>query len=104
MYKLSLSSELELQRQLEKLLKPLGPNFEKEVVLDKKNRVDFMLDGWAIEVKLKGSSRAIYRQCQRYCKFDKVKGLILITNKSHGFPSLMNGKKIFVFPLGHVWL
>lgn len=77
----------------------------KELSLDKDNIIDFFVyDGIGIEVKIKGSKREIFRQCTRYCEFDEIKSLILITNLSMGFPEQINGKDCYVFKLGNAWL
>ena len=42
---------------------------QKEYRLDKNNIIDFFLySEIGIEAKLKGQKRAIYKQCERYCK------------------------------------
>lgn len=76
----------------------------KEHTLDKKSRIDFMVEGVGIEVKIKGSSLGILKQCERYCEFEEVKALILVTNRSMGFPKTLNGKPCYVFALGRSWL
>lgn len=82
--------------------------FTREYYLDKEklNKPDFFETefGIAIEVKIKGQKKAIYRQCERYCKFDQVKYLILCTNKSLGFPPEINGKPCYYIHLGKAWL
>lgn len=94
--------EKALQSQLANHLAPLG--FQREYRLDAKNIPDFFLEGVAIEVKIKGGRMAIYRQCERYCKFDQVKSLILITNRAMGLPTTINDKPVYLFNLGKAWL
>lgn len=74
--------------------------------LDKKNIPDFFhrLYGIAIEVKIKGTARQIYKQCERYCGFDETEVLILCTNKSMGFPPEINGKPCYFINIGKAWL
>jgi hypothetical protein len=82
-----------------------GPSVEREVVLDHKNRIDFLVsDSLGIEVKIGGQKRAIYKQCERYCGFEKIKSLLLVTNRSMGFPEQINGKDCYVLNLGKAWL
>ncbi len=80
--------------------------FSREHRLDAKNIPDFFIDndGIAIEVKIKGNPKQIYKQCERYCKFDSVKKLILVTNKSMGFPKEINGKDCYFVNIGKAWL
>lgn len=99
-YRFTLASEQALQQQIHQVL----PQFQREHRFDKKNRIDFFNTGIGIEVKIKGGRMAIYRQCERYCKFDSVTGLILITNVAMGFPKDINGKPCYVISLGERWL
>lgn len=77
---------------------------QKEYTLDDKNRIDFLIGSVGIEVKIKGSKRDIYKQCERYCGFDTIKELVLVTNKSMGLPGKINGKDCFIIKLGMAWL
>ena len=98
--KLPLQSEAELQKAILKFL----PEAQPEYRLDPKSRIDFFVNGIGIEVKIKGQARAIYKQCERYCGFDQIQALVIVTNRSMGFPKEMCGKPIFVFKLGTAWL
>ena len=77
---------------------------EREYRLDNKNIPDFFINGLAIEVKIKGSKTSIYKQCKRYCEFDEVKALLLVTNRTMGFPKDINGKDCYFHSLGKSWL
>lgn len=99
-YRFTLTSESELQKEIGTIL----PQAVREYRLDAKNRLDFFLEGIAIEVKIKGGAKDIYKQCERYCAFDEVRSLILITNRSMGFPPEINGKPCYVLKLGRSWL
>ena len=103
-YKFSLNTEDELKLQMAKVLDDNQIPYIKEHRLDAKNRVDFFIYEHAIEVKVKGGAKKIFRQCERYCGFDTVKGLVLVTNKSMGFPEMVNGKPCYVMSLGKSWL
>jgi len=102
-----LHDEKVLQRDIyTALLEIMDPGFViKELQLDPDNIIDFFVyDGIGIELKIKGSKRQIYKQCERYCRFDEIKSLILITNLSMGFPEQINGKDCYVLKLGSAWL
>jgi hypothetical protein len=102
-----LHDEKELQREIHSgLLEVMDPGFViKELELSPESIIDFFVyDGIGIELKIKGSKRQIYRQCERYCQFDVIKSLILITNLSMGFPEQINGKDCYVLKLGRAWL
>lgn len=88
------------------LLSALGGSaVHREFILDHKNTIDFLIGGdCGIEVKIGGAKRTIYKQCERYCSFNRVKSLILVTNRSMGFPEQINGKDCYVLNLGKAWL
>src|SRR3954469_19631495 len=102
----NLQDEKELQIQMFNYLSELTIPVEKEHHLDSKNIPDFFFpdQGIALEVKIKGSARHIYAQCERYTCFTEVKGIILITNRSMGFPAEINGKPAYFIKLGTAWL
>jgi hypothetical protein len=103
-YKFNLTDEKDTQREILKVLMENQINFHREYRLDSKNILDFFADGIGVEVKIKGRARSIYKQCERYCQFEEVKGLILITNKTIGFPKEINQKPCWILNLGKAWL
>lgn len=103
----NLHDEKILQEEIYKaLVKALGDvRVEKEFEFDKNNIIDFRIDcSMGIEVKIKASKRAIYKQCERYCQFDTINSILLITNSSMGFPEQINGKDCYVLNLSKAWL
>lgn len=103
----TLQDEKVLQAEINsELLLAFGlPEVEREFILDKKNTIDFFISSaWGVEVKVCGQKRAIYKQCERYCGFEKIKALLLVTNRSMGFPKQINGKDCYVLNLGKAWL
>lgn len=104
-YKFDLTNEKRLQLEIWKIL---GDTIHivPEYRLDKGSVIDFLLPTLSIglEVKIKGSSTSIYRQCIKYCEYDEIQSLILITNKSMGLPETINGKKCYLMSLGKAWL
>lgn len=96
-YSFPIMNEKTLQNDLYQVLKKF--NVEKEYHFDSKSIVDFFVDGIAIEVKIKGSKVGIYKQCERYCKYDEVKILILVTSRYTGFPTEMNNKPVYIVHL-----
>lgn len=99
-----LNDEKNLQAAMQQHLEGDGRPFMREHVLGPGDVVDFMVDGIAVEVKIKGQRRAIYRQCKRYAAHEAVEGLLLITNVAMGFPEEMEGKPTAVLNLGRAWL
>lgn len=102
--RMRLTTEAQLKADMATLFKQRGLAYTPEYSLDATSRPDFFLDGVTIEVKIKGNAKSIYKQCVRYCEFDEVKDLILVTNRSHGFPPEINGKPCYVVNVGRAWL
>ena len=100
----NLTSESQLQQEISQVFATQNLTINREVRLSERDRPDFMVDGIAIEVKIKGSKKEIYKQCVRYCEHDSVTTLILVTSKSMGFPPFINDKPCFVVVLGRNWL
>ena len=99
-----LEVEKETQAAIEQKFKDNGIEYSREHKLDQNNIPDFFIDGIAIEIKIKGNAKSIYKQCERYCQFEEVKSLILVTNRSMGFPKEINGKPCYFINLGKAWL
>lgn len=102
----NLHNEKILQAEIHDCLLSLhGISVVREFVLDRKNTIDFLIgEDVGIEVKIGGAKRAIFRQCERYCQFDRIKELLLVTNRSMGFPPQINGKDCYILNLGKAWL
>ena len=92
-----LSDEKATQAQIEQLLSEF--EVSREHRLSQHHVVDFMIDGVAVEIKVKGQATAILRQCEKYCSFDEVKALVLVTGRSMGFPEELNGKPCYYISL-----
>lgn len=103
-FKFPLQDEKFLQSAIQLKFDENKIEYKREHRLDSKNIPDFFIDGVAIEIKIKGNAKSIYRQCERYCSFESVNELILITNRSMGFPKEINGKPCYVIKLGVAWL
>lgn len=100
-----LTNEKAVQASLSELFKEHNIIHKREVVLSAGNVVDFSFqDGLFMEVKIKASKRAIYRQCKRYCEHEQVAGLILASATAMGFPDEVHGKPCWVASLGVGWL
>jgi hypothetical protein len=100
-----LNSEKALQEAIAIKFKSNFLGHQREYELNQHNIADFYIHGGvAIEVKIKASAKEIYRQCERYCQFDEVKSLILVTNRAMGFPKEINRKPCYLLNLGKAWL
>jgi hypothetical protein len=102
--RLPLSSEQRLQDAIEKRFADAGLAFEREKRLSAHDVVDFMVGTIAVEVKIKGGKRDIYRQCSRYCEHESVAEIVLVTNLAMGLPEEICGKPASIFNLAMAWL
>lgn len=100
----SVHDEKRVQAEMEELFLEAKINHSREHQLKPNGIIDFMFDGIGVEVKVKGSVEAIYKQCVRYCEHDDVKALVLVTARSMGFPEEINGKPCYYFSLSRALL
>lgn len=97
----SLGDEKRLQIEIAEAFTSHNIDFTREVHLDKGSIVDFMIDGLAIEVKIrtKTSTMQIYRQLERYCVFPEVEALMVMTSRAISLPDTINGKPVYILSL-----
>ncbi len=67
-------------------------------------RIDFLLDGVGLEIKIGGQARAVLRQLEEYARCSHVRSLILATSKPFAMPASLNGKRLSVVDLSRGWL
>lgn len=103
-YKLNLNNEKLLQSQIVDIFSLNNILHLREHRLDDKNILDFFINGIAIEIKIGGQAKKIYRQCERYAQFDEVKAILLVANKATGFPKSIIGKDCYVLNIGKAWM
>jgi hypothetical protein len=100
-----MESEKLLQQRIYSRLQEEFTNIQREVHLDKNNIIDFLVEEkTGIEIKLQGTKKQIYYQCERYTGFLSVQNLVLVTNKSITLPSTINGKECYTINLSKAWL
>jgi len=100
----NVAGEKALQADVATRLEAAGVEFRREVRLSGYDIIDFMAGAVGIEVKVKGSARAILRQLKRYAAHDEVSSIILLSAVSMGLPSDIGGKPMRVVSLGRAWL
>lgn len=101
----SLQDEKVMQAEIAIAFDKAGRTYSREHHLSDESIPDFFIEGIAIEIKIKGSAMAIYRQCERYCMFPEVKALILVTNKSMALPDeIVKGKPSYLLNPSKAWL
>lgn len=96
------SSEDDLQRGIDGLLKSKGLSSQREVVLGPHDRVDFLLDGGiGIEVKVRGNASDLGAQVERYMESARVESVIVVTSRmTHlALPETISGKRVYVVHL-----
>lgn len=99
-------SEVELQDGIAKVLHGANLNFERELTLPRvegvrmvagvNDRPDFIVDGIAVEVKIKGGLSALLRQMSRYADHPSIRGVLAIGTPRwlDGVPSSLSGKPV----------
>lgn len=103
--RLDMSNEKAAQEQLATILTIAGIEFHREFRLSPADIVDFLVDGIAVELKMRGAQKkAIFRQLQRYAKHPEVRAILLVAGISMGLPNQVEGKDAFVINLGEAWL
>jgi hypothetical protein len=82
-YRYLFADEVQLHEAMAEVLSDRKILFEREKILDAKNRADFWLPDVraAIEVKVDGSLSEAIRQVDRYCHLDQVRGVLLASTK-----------------------
>jgi hypothetical protein len=96
------SNEYDLQAGIAKLLTDEGVAFEREVRINKQDRLDFLTAaGIAIEVKVDGTLASVTRQLYRYATRPEVNQIILVTTRSkhRQLPQAINGKPLYLVQL-----
>ena len=103
--RLSLANEKQTQSDIADVFTVAGIPFEREVRLCEADIVDFMVaDTIAIEVKIKGQRKAIFRQLERYAGHDRVTHILLFTSVAMMLPGEIGGKPAHVASLSRGWL
>lgn len=85
--------EVQLHDRLAQVLTEAGIEYERERILDEKNRADFWLDGLVIEVKVDGGMAEALRQIGRYIDLPHVRGVLLASARYWGAQPLREKPK-----------
>ena len=103
--RIQLATEDQAQVDIGRALAAAGLDARREVVLDAANRVDFMVGEVAVEAKVRGTKRAIWRQVERYAARPEVSAVVIAT--AVAFPrdlGMLHDKPILVASLSRGWL
>lgn len=95
------SDEMALQNGIEELFKKQGWKYERESILSPRNRIDFMVHGVGIEVKVDSSPNTVQRQLWRYADDSRIGALVLVTTRSSHktIPNVILDKPVLIVHL-----
>lgn len=79
--KFHFSNEKDLQQGIAELFQAQGVEYQAEVTLTAKDRIDFLVGSVGIEIKIKSSTNTVTRQLLRYAQRPEIESLILVTTK-----------------------
>jgi hypothetical protein len=101
-----LSAERHTQAGIAAVLELVFPGqVVREARLSAYDRPDFLVEGVAIEVKVRGARRrSIHHQLERYAAHDQVAAVVLFTGVAIGLPPQILGKPAYVVSAGRAWL
>jgi hypothetical protein len=97
-YRFTSYTERSLQDVIARALETAGIDFRREKPLSVEDRPDFLCEGVAVEIKIKGSLADVTRQLHRYAQHPSVTSLLLVTTKAAHtrIAREMNGKPVHV--------
>lgn len=92
-FRFAFADEDDLQQGLADALASLGLAPEREVRLGSAGRIDLLVDGVGIEVKVTGQAARVSAQLSRYAERPEVRELLLVTTRArHRPPHELSGK------------
>jgi len=102
-YKINFTNEKELQQGIAGILDREDVSYGREVVLGAHDRIDFLVEGLGIEVKIGGSLSSLLRQLYQYAKHENIECLLVISSRKSltRLPEEIRGKPIRVIDVGN---
>lgn len=100
-----MSYEFDIHKEIEKVFVENGIEYEREVKIGQRMRIDFLCGKVGVEVKKgKPNRRRVEQQVIKYCGSDMIDSLILVVERSL-FIHLdeVNGKKVYYVALNKLW-
>lgn len=93
-------TEAELHDGVEEALRLAGLRPRREVRIGR-DRLDLLVGGVAVEIKVKGGDRPLLGQAERYLAHDEVEGLVVVTSRVRHLrlPESIAGKPVVVVTL-----
>lgn len=99
-YRFNFVSESDLHDAIAAVLDNGFIDFQREVILSPRDRIDFLIGTVGIEVKVGGSSAAVEAQVRRYTESERVDAVVLVTScaRHAAIARSFNGKPVHVIP------
>lgn len=93
---ISTDDEAVLSKHVALLLAKAGIEYSREVSLTARDRIDYLVQGVGLELKVGGSAASIIRQLDRYAQSERIDALVLVTTRrSHRYlPEHLHGKPV----------
>lgn len=103
--RINVSTEAAAHNDLAAALSAAGLTVQREVKLSARDRIDVLVEGVGVEVKVQGSRRNILKQLERYAESEQITALVLATSAAWpaGFATV-NNKPFFHASLVRGWL
>jgi len=103
-YAFIVRTEADLQLSIAEALKIARIDFEREVRISERDRLDFLCGRVAIEAKVRNKRSDLIRQLHRYCEHPSLDAIVIASTKTiPDVPILFNGKQIrFVLLRGYL--
>lgn len=91
------TTEKDLQDGFEKVFWENGIPFQREFSISERDRLDFLVDGIALEVKIKGSLPDLVRQISRYARHDDIREILVVGTPRWipRVPEAIEGKPVY---------
>ena len=82
---------------METVFREKGISFEREVEITAKDRLDFLVDGIALEVKIKGSLPDLIRKIARYARHESIREILVVGTPRWipQVPAAIEGKPVY---------
>lgn len=103
--RINTTTEAAANADIRAALEANGYAVESEVVLGPKDRIDLMVGGVGIEVKVGHQRRAVHAQLKRYAEHERIEALVLAIGAAWPLRMVKIGQKpLFVASLSRGWL
>ena len=96
--------EYDIHAEIASALQKAGIAYKHEYRLKPRCRLDFFVDGTAIEVKKgKPVPSLLMKQIVGYLESDELTDIVIVTQHSAKLPQTLHGKKVYQLSLDRLW-